>query len=137
MIRQRLQHHHEMEEETRIDLSPLIDVVFILLIFFIVSTVFIRESGVEVNKPEASNATRVDEHLIIIALTARGEVMHAGANIGVPGIRATIEPLLETPDDPVVLQADAAVTTDQLVRVIDQLKAAGAENVLLATKAEE
>ncbi|MEM1261968.1 MAG: biopolymer transporter ExbD [Pseudomonadota bacterium] len=136
-MRERLQQHHAVEAETRIDLSPLIDVVFILLIFFIVSTVFVREAGVKVDKPEASNASRIDKHLIIIAVTARGEIMHAGANIGVTGIPATIEPLLESPDDPVVIQADAAVTTQQLVRVIDQLKVAGAENVLLATRTDE
>ncbi|MEM7430656.1 MAG: biopolymer transporter ExbD [Pseudomonadota bacterium] len=137
MIRERLLQHHKEEAETRIELSPLIDVVFILLIFFIVSTVFVRESGIQVDKPEASSATTVDKHLIILAVTARGEVVHAGANIGVSGIQPTIEPLLESPTDPVVIQADAAVTTQQLVRVIDQLKIAGAENVLLATRAEE
>lgn len=137
MIRERLLQHRREEAETRIELSPLIDVVFILLIFFIVSTVFVRESGVKVDKPEASSATTIDNQLIILAVTARGEIVHAGANIGLSGIPSTIEPLLESPTDPVVIQADSAVTTQQLVRVIDQLKIAGAENVLLATRAEE
>lgn len=137
MIRQKLQQRLAAEEETRIELSPLIDIVFILLIFFIVSTVFIRESGVEVDKPSASSGAQIRKNLVILAVTREGDIVHAGANIGLVGIPSSIKPLLETPDHPVVVQADAAVTTQLLVRVIDQLKIAGAENVMLATKADE
>ena len=137
MIRQRLQQRLAAEAETRIELSPLIDIVFILLIFFIVSTVFVRESGVKIDKPSAASATQIRKNLIILAVTEGGEIVHAGANIGLVGIPSAIKPLLESPDDPVVIQADAVVSTQQLVRVIDQLKLAGAENVLLATKADE
>lgn len=125
------------ESETRIDLSPLIDIVFILLIFFIVSTVFVRESGVTIDKPSAATGAEVREHLIILAITKQGDIIHAGANIGVSGIRSAIGPLIKSPSDPVVVQADAAVTTQQLVRVMDQLKLAGSDNVLLATQPEQ
>ncbi|MEM9530581.1 MAG: biopolymer transporter ExbD [Pseudomonadota bacterium] len=137
MIRQRLAQRLAEDAETRIDLSPLIDIVFILLIFFIVSTVFVREAGVEIDKPTAASASSVDGNLIIVGVTDQGEVYHAGANIGLGGIPATIKPQLENPADPVVIQADAAVSAQLLVRVIDQLKLAGASNILIATREGE
>ncbi|MEM7098701.1 MAG: biopolymer transporter ExbD [Pseudomonadota bacterium] len=123
-------------EETRIDLSPLIDIVFILLIFFIVSTVFVKESGVEVDKPSAVSAQEIDRHVIILAITRSGDVMHAGTNIGLAGVRATMTPLLKERSQPVVVQADGKVDTDLLVKVIDQVKLAGAQAVHIATVAE-
>ncbi|MEM7079037.1 MAG: biopolymer transporter ExbD [Pseudomonadota bacterium] len=135
MTRLSLEQRLAAREEARVELSPLIDVVFILLIFFIVSTVFVKESGIEVDKPSAVSAQELDKHVIIIAISRDGEVVHAGASIGVAGVRATLEPLLQERDTPVVVQTDAAVPAELLVKVIDQVKLAGSASVHIATSA--
>jgi biopolymer transport protein ExbD len=132
-MRPSLQQRLEQEPRHGIDLSPLIDVVFILLIFFIVTTVFVREPGVEVQKPEAVTARQIEDNLILLAITAAGEVMYDRSNIGVAGVRSTVAALLLVEDRPVVIQADRQVTTDLLVRVIDEAKLAGAQSVNIAT----
>lgn len=132
-MRPSLQQRLEQENRHGIDLSPLIDVVFILLIFFIVTTVFVREPGVEVQKPEAVTARQIEDNLILLAITAAGEVMYDRSNIGVAGVRSTVAALLLVEDRPVVIQADRQVTTDLLVRVIDEAKLAGALSVNIAT----
>lgn len=116
-----------------IDLSPLLDVVFILLIFFIVSTVFVRESGVNVDKPESVTAKELERTSILIAITRSGQIVYDGNNIGVSGVRATIEQLLRDQSRPVVLQTDKTVPAELLVNVIDQVKLAGADSVSIAT----
>lgn len=116
-----------------IDLSPLLDVVFILLIFFIVSTVFVRESGVNVDKPESVTAKELERTSILIAITRSGQIIYDGNNIGVSGVRATIEQLLRDQSRPVVLQTDKTVPAELLVNVIDQVKLAGADSVSIAT----
>lgn len=118
-----------------IDLSPLLDVVFILLIFFIVSTVFVRESGVNVDKPESVTAKELERTSILIAITRSGQIVYDGNNIGVGGVRATIEQLLRDQSRPVVLQTDKTVPAELLVNVIDQVKLAGADSVSIATAA--
>lgn len=132
MSRSSLQQRLKNREETRIDLSPLIDVVFILLIFFIVSTVFVKESGVEVDKPRAVSAEQLEQNVVIVAITSSGDVVHAGTSIGVSGVRATLVPLLGDYAQPVVVQADVDVSTEMLVKVIDQVKLSGAEVVHIA-----
>jgi biopolymer transport protein ExbD len=132
-VRRSLQQRLEEEGRHGIDLSPLIDVVFILLIFFIVTTVFVREPGVEVQKPEAVTARQIEDNLILLAITPAGEVMYDRSNIGVAGVRSTVAALLLVEDRPVVIQADRQVTTDLLVRVIDEAKLAGAQSVNIAT----
>jgi biopolymer transport protein ExbD len=117
-------------------MAPLIDMVFILLIFFIVTTAFIREPGVEVNKPEASAAERLDDDLILLAITASGEVWYDRNNIGVGGVRSTVGALLLARERPVVIQADRRVTTDVLVRVMDEAKLGGATSLSIATAEE-
>jgi len=131
-----LQERLEQEQRHGIDLSPLIDVVFILLIFFIVTTVFIKETGVEVQKPQAVTSEQLENELILIAITATGEVVHDNSNIGVSGVRSTVSALLLAQERPVVIQADRVVTTDLLVRVIDEAKFGGAREINIATVGE-
>ena len=119
--------------ETGIDMSPLIDCVFILLIFFIVTTVFVEETGVEVDKPEAASASRLEKTSILIALTAKGEVVCGGNNIGISGVQAHVRRELQKEDIPVIVQADKESKTDLLVRIVDQAKLGGATKVSLAT----
>lgn len=129
-IRQRL----EQEHNRGIDLSPLLDVVFIMLIFFIVTTVFVNETGVEVDKPQAVSTTQLERTVIMIAITRDGQVVYDGASIGATGVRPTVTQLLRTqPDRPVVVQADQEVPTRLLVQVIDEAKLAGADAVNIAT----
>lgn len=132
MIQRRFSSPSDQTEE--INLSPLIDMVFILLIFFIVTTVFVEETGVEVDKPEAASAVDLEKESILIALTSSGEVVYGGRDIGVNGVRGLVQRLTrENADMPVILQADRAVTTDRLVRVIDEAKLGGAVAVNIST----
>lgn len=127
-LQQRLEQSHN-----GIDLSPLLDVVFILLIFFIVTSVFVKETGVEVEKPQAVSAQRLENTVIMIAITNKGDVVYDSASIGVAGVRNTIEQLLQVRERSVVIQADEQVLTKLLVEVIDEAKLAGAKSVNIAT----
>ena len=132
-MRPSLQERLEQERAPGIEMAPLIDMVFILLIFFIVTTAFVRETGVEVQKPEAAAAVRLEDDLILLAITSAGEVWHDRNNIGVAGVRSTVGALLLSRERPVVIQADRRVTTDLLVRVMDEAKLAGATSLRIAT----
>ena len=133
-MRMSLEQRLQQQQEQRIDLSPLLDVVFILLIFFIVTTVFVRETGVEVDKPQALSQQQLDSAAILLAITPDGRVMYDSTNIGVAGVRNTVSQLLRKQDKPVVIQSDKRVMTELLVRVIDQAKLAGASQVNIATQ---
>ncbi|QNN23164.1 biopolymer transporter ExbD [Planctomycetales bacterium ZRK34] len=123
-------------EETTIDISPLIDCVFILLIFFIVTTTFVEESGMKVDKPQAAQAVAVEESkTLTFYLTANGQVLCEGQKIGLSGIQTLVKAKLRTDDDaPVVIQADATAHTAMLTRVIDEARLAGAKTVNIAAK---
>jgi biopolymer transport protein ExbD len=116
-----------------INISPLIDMVFILLIFFIVTTVFVEETGVEVSKPQAASALDLEKNSILIAITSAGKVVYGGRDIGVGGVRSTVRRLVQDEDMPVIIQADKVVPTDLLVRVIDEAKLGGATAVSIST----
>ena len=108
----RFRHSILTENSSGIDISPLIDVVFLLLIFFIVTTVFVKETGVEVSKPRAASADELDRQAILIAVTDESRVWHGGREIGFDGVRAVVAALLEeNPNSPVVIRADAAAPT--------------------------
>lgn len=135
-MRPSLQERLEQERAPGIEMAPLIDMVFILLIFFIVTTAFIKETGVEVQKPEAAASVRLEDDLILLAITPAGEVWYDHGNIGVAGVRSTVAALLLSKERPVVIQADRRVTTDLLVRVMDEAKLAGATSLSIATTDE-
>lgn len=118
----------------QVDISPLLDVVFILLIFFIVTTVFVKESGVEVHKPQAMSASELEKQSIILAITAENAVFYAGQDIGTAGVKTTLMQLLSQKQMPVILQVDEEVKTKTLVTVMDQAKLAGAIDISLATQ---
>lgn len=124
----------EDEGDVGIDISPLIDCVFILLIFFIVTTVFVEETGVEVDKPQAASASQLEKNSILIALTDKGQVVHGGAEIGVSGVRPLVRRLLQKEDLPVIIQADTVAQSGLLVRIIDEAKLGGATKVSVATR---
>jgi biopolymer transport protein ExbD len=132
-MRANLRARLDQQQQQQIDLSPLIDVVFILLIFFIVTTVFVKETGVEVDKPQALSTEKLERNLIMIAITDTGDVIYDGNVIGVSGVRTTVAQLLNKRTQSVVVQADKQVPTELLVAVIDESKLAGAAVVSIAT----
>lgn len=122
--------------EVGIDLTPMIDCVFILLIFFIVTTTFVEETGIEVDKPQAASASNLEKNSILIALTANGEVVYGGRDIGVRGVRGIVTRMLQKDaETPVIVQADSQALTGLLVRVVDEAKLGGARKVNIATRA--
>lgn len=127
----------EDSTDSSIDISPLIDCVFILLIFFIVTTTFVEETGVEVDKPQAASANRLEKNSILIALTADGKVVYGGREIGVSGVRPLVKRILRKEEVPVIVQADTNAQTGRLVRIIDEAKRAGAKKVSLASQHSE
>lgn len=117
----------ESEEPVIIDLSPMIDCVFILLIFFIVSTVFVEETGVTVNKPDVSGASSLEKNSILLAVTSDDKVFYGGESVGVQGVVGKIKPLLvETPDMPVIIQGDKDSSHGIVQQVHGQALLAGA-----------
>jgi biopolymer transport protein ExbD len=123
----------ETEEVSDINISPLIDMVFILLIFFIVTTTFVEESGVDVDKPQAASSRSLDKNSIILAITTKGQVVYGGKEIGIGGVRALVRRLTQQDDTPVIIQADQAAPAGLLVRVIDEAKLGGAKIVSIAS----
>lgn len=130
----RFRSFQEEEDSGGIDISPLIDCVFILLIFFIVTTTFVEETGVEVDRPTAASASRLEKTSILIAITPEGSVVYGGREIGVAGVRPLVQRMLQQEDVPVIVQADARVPTGLFVRVVDEAKLGGATRVNVATR---
>ena len=126
--------HKAPDEEAAIDLTPMLDVVFIMLIFFIVTASFIKEAGVEVNRPEASTSDPKENVNILIAITASDEIWMDGRRIDIRAVRANVERLhAENPKGAVVIQADLTSTTEAVVGVLDASREAGVLDVSLAT----
>ena len=118
-----------------INVSPLIDIVFILLIFFIVTTVFVEETGVEVQRPQAASSTDLDKESILIAITADGEVVYGGREIGVRGVRGVVRRLIQQDQEmSVIVQADKRASIELYTQVHDEASLAGATRINLATR---
>lgn len=125
----------DTEELNEINISPLIDMVFILLIFFIVTTVFVEETGVDINRPDAVSASQLEKNSILIAVTSQNQVVFGQRDIGVAGVRPLVKRLTtQEPEMPVIIQADEGSLTGTLVRVVDEAKLGGARTVNVATK---
>ena len=123
------------EEEAQIDLTLMLDVVFIMLIFFIVTASFIKEAGIEVNRPEASTSEPKENVNILVAINANNEVWMDKRRIDIRAVRANIERLhAETPKGAVVVQADNKSNTETVAAVLDASREAGVYDVSLATE---
>lgn len=126
-------HRASAEEETEVNMTPMLDVVFIMLIFFIVTASFVKESGVEVNRQQASTAEPKESANLFIAITENGQIWMDKRVIDVRAVRANIERLhAENPQGAVVVQADKDSKNGLLVQVLDAARAAGVQNVSLA-----
>ena len=126
----------ETDELKEINISPLIDMVFILLIFFIVTTVFVEESGMDVDRPQSSNASMSESDSVIFEVSAKGRVIYEGADIGVGGVRAVVRQKTQQDDAPVVVKALKGAVYGVVAGVIDEARQGGAKSVSLATDNE-
>jgi len=120
-------------EVTEINISPLIDMVFILLIFFIVTTVFVEDTGVEIRKPLAVLREDLQKNSILIAITPSNQVVYGGREITVAGVRSVVQRLTLRDDLPVIIQADQQSDAITVVQVIDEAKLGKAKRVFLST----
>jgi biopolymer transport protein ExbD len=119
-----------------INMAPLIDCVFLLLIFFITTTVFVEETGVHVDRPRAASAREMDKRSVMIAVTADGRVYYGGREVGINSVRGIVAQQLRGRDAPVIILADQDSRSGRLVDVIDECKMAGAKQVSVAAKRE-
>lgn len=123
----------EQDENEEINMTPMLDVVFILLIFFIVTASFVKEAGIEVNRPEAATAVKKERANILVAISDKGEIWINKRRIDIRAVQANIERLkAENPQGTVVIQADKKSTTDVLIKVMDSARAAGVYDVSIA-----
>lgn len=126
------------EDEGAIDLTPMLDVVFIMLIFFIVTATFIKEAGVEVNRPEASTADQKDNTTVLVAINADNSIWIDKRRVDVRSVRANIERLhAESPEGGVVIQADELASVKTFTAVLDAAReVVPHEKISLATDAK-
>lgn len=122
------------KEEEEIDLTPMLDVVFIMLIFFIVTATFVKEIGLDVNSPDKNqNVKDADKQSIVVQITKRDRIRIRGRNIDFRQVRAMIERLhAENPEAPVVVQPHPESTTEVMVHVMDSARQADVYNVSIA-----
>ncbi|PIE43288.1 MAG: biopolymer transporter ExbD [Gammaproteobacteria bacterium] len=116
-----------------INISPLIDLVFLLLIFFMVTTSFVRETGIDVERPVASTAVASESSNILVAVTPEGKVYFDGQRVDIRTVRSHIaRAIAENPGGEIIVVADKKSTTGVIVQVMDQCRLAGARQVSLA-----
>lgn len=131
-------HTREDGGAAAINLTPLIDMVFILLIFFAVNSTFVKFPGVDVEQPVAKSTTVQQASTVLIAVTATGEIWVDKKKVDVRRLRGVVEQMLvETPDASVVVLSDQDSRTGVVVEVIDQARLAGAGKVALAAAEPE
>lgn len=122
-------------QEASVDITPMLDVVFIMLIFFIVTATFTKESGIEVNPPQAATAVVQEKANILIAIDDNNRVWVNRREIDIRALRPNIERLhAENPKGSVVIQADKNSTNERLVQVMDASRQAGVYDIALAAK---
>ena len=122
-------------EESEVNLTPMLDVVFIMLIFFIVTASFVKEAGIDVSRPPAATAERKERGNILVAITENDQIWIDRRQVDPRALRANIERLhAENPQGSVVIQADKASKNGLLVQVMDAARLAGVSNVALAAE---
>jgi len=123
------------EEESAIDITPMLDVVFILLIFFIVTATFIKETGIDVNRPEAETAVKKEKANILIAINKNNEIWIDRRMVDISSVRPNIERLhAENPQGSVIIQADKESVMNTLIQVMDAARQAGVYNIAIAAE---
>ena len=129
------QYVEEEEEKSEVNLTPMLDVVFIMLIFFIVTASFVKEAGIDVNRPDAATAERKEKGNILVAISADDQIWIDRRLVDPRALRANIERMhAENPNGAVVIQADEKSTNGLLVQVMDASRQAGVKNVSIAAE---
>ncbi len=129
-----MREHAQKEDEAEINMTPMLDIVFIMLIFFIVTAAFVKEAGVQINRPEASHTFQKPRTSILIAVTATDQVWMNRRRVEIKALRMTIEKLhSENPRGTIVIQADRRAKAGLTLQVMDAVKQAGIENITLST----
>lgn len=124
-------------EDAELDMTPMLDIVFIMLIFFIVTSSFVKTAGIEINPPSASSAEQQDNVNIFIAISDTGAVWLDNREVDIRSVRSLVSRLhADSPDSAVVIQADKNSKTDHLMQVMDQVRQAGVSNVAVAANNE-
>ncbi len=132
------QRHRRKKDETEINMTPMLDVVFIMLIFFIVTASFVKEAGIDVNRPGAATAERKERGNILVAITESGQIWIDRRQVDIRAVRANIERMhAENPQGTVIIQADEGSKNGLLVKVMDAARQAGVSEVSLAATVEE
>jgi len=127
-------HSAKNQDEAAIDMTPMLDIVFILLIFFIVTATFLKEAGIEVNRPEGSSGRPQEKANIMIAITADDDIWMEKRRVDVRAVRANVERLkAENPEGTIVIQADEESSTGIVAEIMDSLNQAGFTDHVLAT----
>jgi biopolymer transport protein ExbD len=127
--------HSRREDDTEINLTPMLDVVFIMLIFFIVTASFVKEAGIDVNRPDAATAERKERGNILVAITDNGQIWINKRQIDPRAVRANIERMhAENPQGTVVIQADKNSKSGLIVQVMDAARLAGVYEVAIAAE---
>ena len=125
----------QQDEESEINITPMLDVVFIMLIFFIVTATFVKEAGIDVNRPDAATAVKQEKANILIAIGANDSIWIDRRQVDIRSVRPNIERLhAENPQGTVVIQADKESKTDTLIQVMDASRQAGVFNVSIAAQ---
>ena len=124
-----------VEEPEEPNNTPMLDVVFILLIFFIVTANFIKEPGLEINRPDSETSEITENAAILIAIGAAGEIYMDGRRIDVRQVKANVIRLIaENPQGSVVIQADVKSTAEKIVAVMDEVREAGVVDISIASE---
>ena len=125
-------------EESEVNLTPMLDVVFIMLIFFIVTASFVKESGIDVNRPDAATAEKKERGNILVAISQNNQIWVDKRQVDPRALRANIERLYaENPQGAVVIQADKESKNGLLVQVMDAARMAGVYNVSIAAEVSD
>ncbi|MBV12785.1 MAG: biopolymer transporter ExbD [Flavobacteriaceae bacterium] len=124
-----------VEEADEPNITPMLDVVFILLIFFIVTANFIKDPGLEITRPDSETAEITENAAILIAIGPAGEVYMDGRRIDVRQVKANVIRLMaENPQGSVVLQADKKATAEKIIGVMDEVREAGVIDISIASE---
>ena len=123
------------EEDADIDITPMLDIVFIMLIFFIVTATFVKESGIDVTRPDAETAVKQNRVAILIAIRDNNEIWINRRKVDLASVRANVEKLhAENPQGGAVIQADRQAETGVLVKIMDQVRLAGVDAISIAAE---
>ena len=127
--------HARQSEDAAIDMTPMLDIVFIMLIFFIVTTSFVKEAGLEVNRPPAQTAVEQVHGNVMIAVSEAGDIWMSKRQVELEQVRVLVQQArAENPEGSVVIIADELAPTGVVVQVMDQARLAGAEQVAVAAR---